>query len=890
MGRSSDGQVKGYRYLFGIHMGICRGPVDELVEVKVGDKSAWRGSVRGYPPPGFVGPWDLTPTEVAIDAYDLFGGEDGEGGVQGTLTVMMGGPTQTAPSALATVLKTPMPGFRRMLTAFFDGIVTMINPYPKKWQFRARRALAGWDGDPWYPEKALISLVRPVSAGETQGSNETQIITTSEQKMAVEGPADTFTITLSGSSIEGVNELYYQSDETNFRQQFTETTHYTRVGSVITFTEAGLELAGGPFVVVLRQFFIEYTYELTTFNPLGGLGDVLIQAMNGVHIIYECYTNREWGRGLPREALDEESWQQAADTLFTERFGLCLRWTRTSSVQDFIQAVLDHIGAAVYPDRTTAKLKIKLIRDDYIRSELPLFDNTNGLLEITEAAISAQPQMINEVRVMYRDPVTNENRTVRASNLASVQASGGITNTLTKEFKGLPTADLASRVAKRELRALSPSIRKFNLVYDRRGFDLVPGGVVRVQDLSRNLSDTVLRIGQVDYGGMSDGRIKVVAMQDVFGLPSRGFTTLGPPQWNPPNNRPCIGWTEVFELPYRNVYRAFNQADFAYVTDTSAFAGVLVQEGNKLNLSFDLAVREGAVEPEDQPADGEAYICGFDFEPKTPVSADLSFSWNVQSSAERDTSFSWDILDAPSTTAVENDLSLLWNIENSVAAEIEGFAGGLTNTGTLGGSFVPSVADETSTYEVTAGELRANAKYLYGGLESSYIGLSYSKTGVTALPTNTPWTFYARIQMNVIGNNTSALLNSFCQAVISNVSGAVGAGGSSLYLDKPASSGAMRLVSSEAGILVDSVALNTAFDVIVSTEFDGPESSTGVRRFFVNGSLVATVNLTLPETLPTTRNMTFLSTYYVLSDIITSLETKAVFSNVSLVRGFAYNP
>ncbi len=30
----------GFRYLFGIHMGLSRGPVDEIVEIKVGEKVA----------------------------------------------------------------------------------------------------------------------------------------------------------------------------------------------------------------------------------------------------------------------------------------------------------------------------------------------------------------------------------------------------------------------------------------------------------------------------------------------------------------------------------------------------------------------------------------------------------------------------------------------------------------------------------------------------------------------------------------------------------------------------------------------------------------------------------------------------------------------------------
>ena len=171
--------VVGYKYSFGIHMGISRGPVDELIEIKVGDKSAWRGSITGN-------------TTLDIDQPGLFGGETGEGGIQGSLLTLFGGPTQTAPTAMGAVLDTPMPGFRRKLTVFFDGIVTMMNPYPKPWKFRVRRALQGWDGDPWYPEKAIISLVRPVSEGESHGTSETNDVGTSEAHISAEVPGTEF--------------------------------------------------------------------------------------------------------------------------------------------------------------------------------------------------------------------------------------------------------------------------------------------------------------------------------------------------------------------------------------------------------------------------------------------------------------------------------------------------------------------------------------------------------------------------------------------------------------------------------------------------------------------------------------------------------------------------
>jgi hypothetical protein len=91
MSGGSSSYVAGYRYFFGIHMGVCRSGddgVDELVEARVGDRTAWAGSVTSN-------------QTVAVDAYNLFGGEDGEGGVQGNMWVLMGGSAQLAPDELA---------------------------------------------------------------------------------------------------------------------------------------------------------------------------------------------------------------------------------------------------------------------------------------------------------------------------------------------------------------------------------------------------------------------------------------------------------------------------------------------------------------------------------------------------------------------------------------------------------------------------------------------------------------------------------------------------------------------------------------------------------------------------------------------------------------------
>lgn len=147
MGSSSSNKMHtiGYRYFFDIHMGIGRGPVDELVELRIGDRLAWRGNVG-------------VSSMSYIESHNLFGGDEKEGGVYGLLRIMMGESTQTPQHYWMRGIwpANLIPGFRRCVTVIFQGMVTAMNPYPKTWAWRVRRTTKGWDGAVWHPELAKI--------------------------------------------------------------------------------------------------------------------------------------------------------------------------------------------------------------------------------------------------------------------------------------------------------------------------------------------------------------------------------------------------------------------------------------------------------------------------------------------------------------------------------------------------------------------------------------------------------------------------------------------------------------------------------------------------------------------------------------------------------------
>lgn len=591
--------VVGYRYLFGILMGLCRGPVNAICEIKIGDRRAWIGSsgstslnlfslpgnektirwnirkkagaarpserviteaaidtngdgsfdalVIGTPTaittthgplgtitvssngemslvvnPGYDGEIPtlryridaktpktysmgqiMSSRTVYISAYDLFGGESGEGGVQGTLEVKMGNSTQTmVGSEYAKMRPGDLPGMRGTVTAFFDGIVCMLNPYPKAWTWRMWRTNAGWENNaPWYPEKATIM-------------------------MPVETDAD--------------------------------------------------------------------------FTHLHG--------MNPAHIIYECTTNRQWGRGKEASAIDVASFVACADQLHAENFGLCLRWARKDSVSAFITTVINHIGAAVFTSRKTGLITMRLIRGDYDMDEMPTFDTESGLLSIDASELSSGSNAINMVEVKYRDQVTNEDSTVKIGNLAALQSANGVVNSKSVEYPGVPVASLAMRLAQRDLRAESAGIRRFTLTFDRRGYAIEPGSVVVIRDVKRNIQRTAVRVGNVDVSAYREGKIKVVAVQDVFSLPSASYAASVPHSWIAPERKPCIAEQKVFEMPYFMLARSLTSSELAAVPEDSGYLATASAQGQAMNLGYRIVVRDSAPTSDDAQASSE-YIC-----------------------------------------------------------------------------------------------------------------------------------------------------------------------------------------------------------------------------------------------------------------------------------------
>lgn len=172
MGGSSKKQTVGYRYRMGLHLVLCQGPVDAVQEIQMGERTAWGDADRAPLSSGYG------LTSIGINQPYLFGGDEREGGVVGTIDVLPGGPTQGRNNYLMSRLGSAIPAFRGVLSLVARQIqFAANNPYIKPWAVRVRRFTAGWHDTPWNEWNAEVRAWDEVTGQEVStGMNPAHIL------------------------------------------------------------------------------------------------------------------------------------------------------------------------------------------------------------------------------------------------------------------------------------------------------------------------------------------------------------------------------------------------------------------------------------------------------------------------------------------------------------------------------------------------------------------------------------------------------------------------------------------------------------------------------------------------------------------------------------------
>ncbi|MDH5184567.1 MAG: phage tail protein, partial [Gammaproteobacteria bacterium] len=353
-------------------------------------------------------------------------------------------------------------------------------------------------------------------------------------------------------------------------------------GIVSTVFE-GCQLSSmNPYIKDLWARVTRTPYYLPAYDMASGA--------NPAAIVYECITNTDWGMGMwPNTSIDSTSFSAAADKLKQEDFGLNLMWNQESSVGSFIQIIMDHIDGVLTVDPTTNKYALTLIRDDYVIANL-LELNEGNVLELTEFERSAWSETVNEVQVVYNNAARDQEDAVVIQDLASIEGQGSIISK-TMHFPGISTPEKALVLAQRELNATSVPLSKVTLKANREAWSLQPGGVFKLAWPKLGIVQTVFRVVEITTGSLDRGTINIVAIEDVFSMPTTSYTESEPAGWVAPDKAPIsAAYLKVFEASYWEGYRSLREADFLNLDPDWAFGKVAAVRGNGLQKNCTLHV------------------------------------------------------------------------------------------------------------------------------------------------------------------------------------------------------------------------------------------------------------------------------------------------------------
>lgn len=303
---------------------------------------------------------------------------------------------------------------------------------------------------------------------------------------------------------------------------------------------------------------------------------------NPVHILYELITDHGLGQ------IDNTSFQNAAYKLYQEGFGLNFIWSG-GSLEEFMQDILNHIGGVLFVNPTTGLFQIRLIRNDYTVSSLPLLDESN-IKEMVSYQRIALSDTVNQLTIYYTDANTGEERSVTVQDLANFAAQGKIVSD-EKKYLGIPTLALATQVAMRDMQISAAMLSKLTIKVNRRAYNFVPGDLFRFKWPKLGIEQMVFRVGEIDYGTLNDSTITIEAMEDVYSLPSATYVEVQNPYWQDPvtDPQPCPQQIAV-EIPYWELARSLSPADFDYLPKNQGvgFLGTLGSRPSGVAFDYSL--------------------------------------------------------------------------------------------------------------------------------------------------------------------------------------------------------------------------------------------------------------------------------------------------------------
>jgi hypothetical protein len=299
--------------------------------------------------------------------------------------------------------------------------------------------------------------------------------------------------------------------------------------------------------------------------PVGLSGDPMIGAeANPAHIIYECLTNADWGAGYEAENVNTTTFLAAAQNLRDEAFGLSLIWTGQTTIEAFVNEVLQHISANLIFDLATSQWSLNLLRGDYDSEVIKEINPRNA--ELKSFQRRSWGETINEVIVTWTNPDNEEEETVTQQDATGFAVQRTAVSDGSKNYPGIRSQDIAWKVAERDLRQAGTPLAAVEVELDLSMRGLKPGDVLWFnwdevdEDGDVFLDPIIVRVLRVKEPKRGTASFEVSLIEDIFSY-GVARTSSQASEFHTPDQDPIdVPYVDLLDSPYFVVAQQFGDA------------------------------------------------------------------------------------------------------------------------------------------------------------------------------------------------------------------------------------------------------------------------------------------------------------------------------------------
>lgn len=242
--------------------------------------------------------------------------------------------------------------------------------------------------------------------------------------------------------------------------------------------------------------------------------DPIGEDCNPAEAIFEILTNDYWGGSANVDVIDIESLIELGITCEYEELGVSLNYATLGTVSDPILKILEHINGVMFDNPKTGKLSFKLLRNDFDETKIKKFDESNCInmvfsrVDWHETSSSVSASFVDAAHFY-------DTGQVYVSDLANIEITHN-QHQVDVDATYFTTARNAKIMAQNKLFTSAYPLATVEFECNRYAYDLTLGEAIKISWAEYGIKETIFRVTAIDYGSLSDGTIKISAIEDVF--------------------------------------------------------------------------------------------------------------------------------------------------------------------------------------------------------------------------------------------------------------------------------------------------------------------------------------------------------------------------------------